>query len=429
VRNVKSVNLAGSGTGGSVREQAVQAKEAARRLRSVSTMEKNAALLAMADALEAQSDKILAANREDVEAAKAKGTSKALIDRLTLNQQRLTAAAEGLREVAALPDPVGVTVSMARRPNGMEVGRVRVPLGVVAIIYEARPNVTIDAAGLCLKAGNAVILRGGSDAFRSNRAIVAAMCSALRETSLPEESIQMVEDTSRSSAEELMRMTGLVDVLIPRGGRGLIQSVLENAAVPVIETGEGNCHIFVDEDADLQQAVDIVVNAKCQRPGVCNAVETLLVHKAVAGEFLPKAAAELKERGVALRGCAESRGIVPWLEAADEADWETEYLDLVLAIKIVAGLDEAVEHIERYGTGHSEAILTGSYTNARRFLEAVDAAAVYVNASTRFTDGQQFGLGAEIGISTQKLHARGPMGLEELTSTKFVIYGSGQIRS
>ncbi len=426
---VRKGDSTGMMSAGSVRDQALMAREAARRLRNTSTLEKNAALLAMADALEAQSDRILAANREDVEAAKAKGISKALIDRLTLNQERLTAAAEGLREVAALPDPVGVTVSMGRRPNGMEVGRVRVPLGVVAIIYEARPNVTVDAAGLCLKAGNAVILRGGSDAFRSNKAIVEAMESALRATSLPEKSIQMVEDTSRASAEELMRLTGLVDVLIPRGGRGLIQSVMENATVPVIETGEGNCHIFVDEDADLKQALDIVVNAKCQRPGVCNAVETLLVHRAAAGEFLPKAAEELKARGVVLRGCAESRALVPWLEAAGEDDWETEYLDLILAIKIVGSLDEAVEHIERYGTGHSEAILTSSYRNARRFLEAVDAAAVYVNASTRFTDGQQFGLGAEIGISTQKLHARGPMGLEELTSTKYVIYGSGQVRS
>ncbi|NLA58364.1 MAG: glutamate-5-semialdehyde dehydrogenase [Firmicutes bacterium] len=416
-------------SGGSVRDQALLAREAARRLRSASTLEKNAALLAMADALEAQSDQILAANREDVEAAKAKGVSKALIDRLTLNRERLTAAAAGLREVAALPDPVGVTVSMARRPNGMEVGRVRVPLGVVAIIYEARPNVTVDAAGLCLKAGNAVILRGGSDAFRANKAIVDAMRSALKDTSLPEASIQMVEDTSRSSAEELMRLTGLVDVLIPRGGRGLIQSVVRNATVPVIETGEGNCHIFVDEDADIKQAVDIVINAKCQRPGVCNAVETLLVHRAVAEKFLPKAAEELKARGVVLRGCDQARAVVPWLEAASEADWETEYLDLILAVKVVDSLEGAVEHIERYGTGHSEAILTNNYSHARRFLEAVDAAAVYVNASTRFTDGQQFGLGAEIGISTQKLHARGPMGLEELTSTKYVIYGSGQVRS
>ncbi|HHV93461.1 MAG TPA: glutamate-5-semialdehyde dehydrogenase [Firmicutes bacterium] len=414
---------------GSVREQAQRAREAARRLRNASTLEKNAALLAMADALEADVDKILAANREDVEAAEAKGTSKALIDRLTLNRERVAAAANGLREVAALPDPVGVTVSMARRPNGMEVGRVRVPLGVVAIIYEARPNVTIDAAGLCLKAGNAVILRGGSDAFRSNKAIVDVMRGALQKTSLPEQSIQMVEDTSRASAEELMQLTGLVDVLIPRGGRGLIQSVVQNAKVPVIQTGEGNCHIFVDEDADLEQAVNIVVNAKCQRPGVCNAVETLLVHRAVAEKFLPKVAEELRNRGVTIRGCSEARAVVPWLEAADESDWETEYLDLILAVKVVGSLDEAVEHIERYGTGHSEAILTSNYNNARRFLEAVDAAAVYVNASTRFTDGGQFGLGAEIGISTQKLHARGPMGLEELTTTKYVIYGGGQIRS
>lgn len=411
-----------------VRGQAIAAREAARRLRGASTIEKNNALLAMAAALEKQSQVILTANREDVAAARAKGISSALIDRLSLDENRLLLAAEGLREVAALPDPIGAMVSMSKRPNGLEVGRVRVPLGVVGIIYEARPNVTVDAAGLCLKASNAVILRGGSEALHSNMAIVSTMKDALKATGLPEDSIQLLEGTDRASAQELMRQTGLVDVLIPRGGRGLIRTVLENATVPVIETGEGNCHIFVDESARLHQAREIIINAKCQRPGVCNALETLLVHKKIATDLLPMVAKELKARQVTLRGCGKCQEIVPWMEAASQADWETEYLDLTLAIKIVESIDEAMEHIELYGTGHSEAILTNDYTNAHRFLETVDAAAVYVNASTRFTDGQQFGLGAEIGISTQKLHARGPMGLEELTSTKFVVYGNGQIR-
>ena len=411
-----------------VRSQAMAAREAARRLRGASTIEKNDALLAMAAALEEQSEAILVANQKDVAAARTKGISTALIDRLSLDEKRLSLVAEGLREVVALPDPIGAMVSMSKRPNGLEVGKIRVPLGVVGIIYEARPNVTVDAAGLCLKAGNAVILRGGSEALHSNVAIVSTMRDALKKTALPEDSIQLVEGTDRASAQELMRQTGLVDVLIPRGGRGLIRAVMENATVPVIETGEGNCHIFVDESANRQQAREIIINAKCQRPGVCNALETLLVHKIVAQDLLPLVVEDLKARQVVLRGCSQCQAIVPWMEAASEADWETEYLDLTLAIKIVESIDEAMEHIELYGTGHSEAILTNDYTNARRFVETVDAAAVYVNASTRFTVGQQFGLGAEIGISTQKLHARGPMGLEELTSTKFVILGSGQTR-
>lgn len=411
-----------------VRKQALVAREAARRLRNVSTVEKNSALLAMATALEDKCGEILAANQKDVVLARDRGISAALIDRLTLDEKRLFAAAEGLREVAGLPDPVGATVSMGRRPNGLEVGRIRVPLGVIGIIYEARPNVTVDAAGLCLKAGNAVILRGGSEALNSNIAIVSTMSEALKNTAMPERSIQLIESTERASAQALMRQSGLVDVLIPRGGRGLINTVMENATIPVIQTGEGNCHIFVDKSADLAQAINIIINAKCQRPGVCNAVETLLVHREIAETLLPSIAQELKARGVVLKGCSQSQAIVPWFEEATSADWGTEYLDLVLVVKVVGGLEEAMGHIEEYGTGHSEAILTNDYTNARRFLETVDAAAVYVNASTRFTDGQQFGLGAEIGISTQKLHARGPMGLEELTSTKFVIYGNGQIR-
>lgn len=411
-----------------VRKQAVAAKAGASQLRNASTVEKNTALLAMAAALEKEQKAILAANREDVAAARAKGISTALIDRLTLDEGRLLAAAAGLREVAALPDPIGVTVSMSKRPNGMEVGRVRVPLGVIAMIYEARPNVTVDAAGLCLKAGNTVILRGGSEALCSNVALVAVMRKALQATSLPAESIQLIEETDRASAQALMRQTGLVDVLIPRGGRGLIRSVMENATVPVIHTGEGNCHIFVDESADLAQAREIIINAKCQRPGVCNALETLLVHRKLAQDFLPSLARDLQARGVILKGCSACQAIIPWIEAATLDDWDTEYLDLILAIKVVDGMEEAVSHIEQHGTGHSEAILTKDYAAARRFLGLVDAAAVYVNASTRFTDGQQFGLGAEIGISTQKLHARGPMGLEELTCTKFVIYGNGHIR-
>lgn len=411
-----------------VRQKALRAREAARQLAVLSTGDKNRALLGMAAALEENREAILAANAEDVSAAKAKGISGALLDRLTLNEKRLRDAAEGLREVAALPDPVGETVSMYRRPNGLEIGKVRVPLGVVGIIYEARPNVTVDAAGLCLKSGNAVILRGGSEAINSNKALVRVMARAVQENGLPGAAIQLIENTDRAAARELMTQTGLVDVLIPRGGAGLIRTVVENATVPVIETGVGNCHTYVDKAADLNMAVEIAENAKCQRPGVCNAMETLLVHKDIAADFLPRVAGVLTARGVELRGCERARQIVPEMKPATEADWETEFLDLILAVRVVDGLQEAIDHITRYGTGHSEAIITNDYTAARRFLAAVDAAAVYVNASTRFTDGQQFGLGAEIGISTQKLHARGPMGLEELTSTKFVIYGSGQIR-
>ena len=412
-----------------VRAQALAAQEAARLLRNASTDEKNAALLAMATALDEHKGVILEANAKDVAGAEAKGISGALIDRLTLNEARLKSAANGLREVVALPDPVGETIAMTRRPNGLEVGRVRVPLGVIGIIYEARPNVTVDAAGLCLKSGNAVILRGGSEAIHSNVAIVHVMTKALEGSGLPKTAIQIIESTDRGATLELMQQSDLIDVLIPRGGRGLIRTIRENATVPIIETGEGNCHIYVDYNAPLDMARDIVINAKCQRPGVCNAVETLLVHKDLAPRFLPVVGPELLERGVLLKGCDESRKILSGLEVATEEDWETEYLDLALAIRIVDSLEVALTHIETYSTGHSEAILTNDYTNAKIFQEKVDAAAVYVNASTRFTDGQQFGLGAEIGISTQKLHARGPMGLNELTSTKFVIAGNGQIRA
>lgn len=411
-----------------VEELAKAAAAAAGRLAVVTTEVKNAALLEMADALEAGSEEILAENKKDLDTAAEQGTTGALMDRLTLSGSRVSEMADGLRDVAALRDPVGEVVDGWRLPNGLEIQKVRVPLGVIGIIYEARPNVTVDAAGLCLKSGNAVILRGSSNAINSNRALVSVISAAATAAGLPEGSIQLVSSTDRESARELMRMHGLVDVLIPRGGEGLIRTVVENASVPVIETGVGNCHVYVDEAADLDMALAIVVNAKTQRPGVCNACETVLVHESVAGAFLPMAAEALTSRGVVLRGCPATREIVRSAREAMEEDWMTEYLDLILAVRVVEDLDEAIEHINRYGSGHSDAIVTNDYARSKRFTEEVDAAAVYVNASTRFTDGGQFGMGAEIGISTQKLHARGPMSLPELTSTKFVIRGTGQVR-
>lgn len=394
----------------------------------LSTEVKNRALLAMADALWANRERILEANAIDVNQAKARNLSNALIDRLTLNGERIHGMAEGLRQVAALPDPVGQTVRGWRRPNGLQIAKVRVPLGVVGIIYEARPNVTVDAAGLCLKAGNAVVLRGGSEAIRSNIAIAQVIGEAAMASGLPNGAINLIEQADRSAATELMQAHGLIDVLIPRGGPGLIRSVVENATVPVIETGAGNCHVYVAATADLAMAKRIVLNAKLQRPGVCNAAETLLVHEAVAARFLPEVAQDLRAAGVELRLCERARAFVPDGVPATEEDWATEYLDLILAIRVVSSLDEALEHIARYSTGHSEAIVTSDYLEARRFTEEVDAAAVYVNASTRFTDGGEFGFGAEIGISTQKLHARGPMGLEELTTFKYIVTGEGQTR-
>ncbi len=405
-----------------------KAKEAARYLMLASTDQKNQALQEMARALTAKSEEILSANQMDMEEGRRKGLSTTLLDRLMLSQKRIEEMAEGLLALAALPDPVGEVVEMHRRPNGLEVGKVRVPLGVVGIIYEARPNVTADAAGLCLKTGNAIILRGGSEAFNSNQAIARVLADAAMAAGIHEGAIQLVDTTDREAANILMRMNRYVDVLIPRGGAGLIQTVVNSATVPVIETGVGNCHTFVDQDADLDMALEIAINAKCQRPSVCNAMESLLVHEAVAEEFLPRLASAMQERQVELRGCERFQVIHPGIKAATESDWETEFLDFILAVKVVKDLDEAMEHINRYGTGHSEAIVTRSYERARRFMAGVDAAAVFVNASTRFTDGFQFGLGAEIGISTQKLHARGPMGLKELTSTKYIIYGNGQIR-
>ena len=404
-----------------------KAKEAARALAKAGP-KKTAALQAAARALLARQEELLAANRADVEAGEAAGMRDSLLDRLRLTESRIAGMAQALREVAEAPDPVGRVLSGEVRPNGLQIQKVTVPLGVIGIIYEARPNVTSDAAGLCLKAGNAVILRGGKEAFRSNRAVAQVLRDALEESGLPADCVQLVEDTSRQSAQELMGLTGFLDVLIPRGGAGLIRAVKENSRVPVIETGVGNCHAYVDAAADLDMAADIVYNAKCSRPSVCNAIETLLVHEKIAGEALPRIKSRLDEKQVELRGCEKTRAILPGIAAATEEDWATEYNDYILAVKVVGSLEEALGHIAKYSSGHSEVIVTEDYSAAQRFLEEVDSAAVYVNASTRFTDGGEFGLGAEIGISTQKLHARGPMGLEQLTSTKFLVRGKGQVR-
>jgi len=411
-----------------VLEKARKAKAAAAQLAKLSSSVKDKALEMMAQALEDQMDFLIQANKPDVEAAVRNGRPRAFIDRLTLNQKRIKDMADGLRVVKSLPDPVGETVTMWRRPNGLLIGQRRVPLGVIGIIYESRPNVTADAAGLCLKTGNAVILRGGSEAIESNKAIVKVLAKAAYEAGIPEGAIQLIENTDRESARRLMRLNGLVDVLIPRGGAGLIKAVVEEATVPVIETGVGNCHVYVDGECDQDMALKIVVNAKTQRPGVCNAMETLLVDERIAAEFLPKAVKALRDKGVEIRGCERTLEIIPDAVPAGPEDWDTEYLDYILAVKVVDGIDEALRHIGLHGTGHSEAIVTSNYFKAQRFLDEVDAAAVYVNASTRFTDGFEFGFGAEIGISTQKLHARGPMGLKELTTIKYVIYGDGQIR-
>jgi glutamate-5-semialdehyde dehydrogenase len=411
-----------------VEEQAKRSRQAAFRLANLDAAVKDGALLRMADALEGSVERILESNRVDIETGKEQGISAALLDRLTLTESRVTAMANGLRDVAALRDPVGEIAEGWKLANGLEIEKVRVPLGVIGIIYEARPNVTVDSAGLCIKSGNAVILRGSSNAINSNRALAEIMASTGETAGLPPNSIELVQATDRESARELMRMHGLLDVLIPRGGAGLIRTVVESSTVPVIETGVGNCHVYVDEGADLAMAEEIVVNAKTQRPGVCNACETMLVHFAVAEEFLPGVGRALREKGVTLRADARARGILTWAEEATEEDWYTEYLDLVLAVAVVDSVDEAVRHINKYGTGHSDAIVTNDYGRSKLFIDSVDSAAVYVNASTRFTDGGEFGMGAEIGISTQKLHARGPMSLRELTTTKFVIRGTGQTR-
>lgn len=411
-----------------VKDLAIAARTAARTLAASGTGAKNAALHAMADALVKSAPAVLEANQRDLDTAANAGMHPSLVDRLRLTRERIAAMAEGVCQVAALADPIGEVVEGWQRPNGLEIQRVRVPFGVIGIIYESRPNVTADAASLCLKAGNACLLRGGSEALHSNTAIVAILRQALAQAGLPEDSIQLIGTADRAAARELMRLNGLVDLLIPRGGAGLIQTVMQEATVPVIETGTGNCHTYVDATADLEMALSIAINAKCSRPSVCNAMETLLLHEVLMEEFLPPLQEAMTQRGVELRGCARTLRALPGITPATEADWETEFLDLILAVKVVDGLDEAIEHINRYGTRHSEAIVTEDYTAAQKFLREVDAACVYVNASTRFTDGFEFGFGAEIGISNQKLHARGPMGLRELTTTKYIVRGSGQVR-
>ncbi|WLF69519.1 glutamate-5-semialdehyde dehydrogenase [Clostridium septicum] len=404
------------------------AKEASYELGNASTSRKNEALENMAKKLLNNKDEIIKANELDLKVAMEKGTSKAMLDRLALNSQRIDDMADGLRQIVALPDPVGEVLSMWKRPNGLQIGQQRVAMGVIGIIYEARPNVTCDAAGLCLKTGNAVILRGGSEAINSNKAIVKVLSEAVEEVGLPKNSVQLVENTSREVATQMMKLNDYIDVLIPRGGAGLIQTVVNNATVPVIETGVGNCHIYVDEECDLDMAKNIIVNAKTSRPAVCNAAEKMLINEKIADKFLPIIANALKEKDVEIRGDEKVRNLVKEAVEATEEDWSKEYLDYIIGAKVVKDIDEAINHINKYGSGHSEAIVTKSYENSQKFMQRVSAAAVYVNASTRFTDGCEFGFGAEIGISTQKLHARGPMGLKELTTIKYIIYGNGQIR-
>ena len=408
---------------------AQKAKEAAPVMALQTTGKKNTALQTMANALRAQKDEIIAANEKDMEAGRTKGLSKALLDRLLLNNERIEAMAQGLESLIQLADPIGETIAMWRQPNGLEIGKKRVPFGVIAMIYEARPNVTVDAAGLALKTGNPLILKGGSEAFESNKCLAHILQKAVETCGLPSTAIQLVETTDREAVSILLKQRQYIDVVIPRGGAGLIQFVVNHSAVPAIETGTGNCHVYIDKYGEIPMGVNIVFNAKTQRPAVCNAMETLLVHKDIAAEFLPALAEKLREKPVELRGCQRTCAILKEAVPATEEDWSTEYLDLIMAVKIVDSLDEAMAHIAKYGSGHSEAIITENYTRAKKFMDGVDAAAVYVNASTRFTDGNEFGFGAEIGISTQKLHARGPMGLEALTSEKYVIYGTGQVRS
>lgn len=407
---------------------AKQAKEAARQLALYDTEQKNRALLAIAQALEDNIPAILAANAWDVESAQENGVRPTMIDRLRLDEGRVRSMAEGARQVAQLPDPTGNVLETIHRPNGMVIEKVSVPMGVIGIIYEARPNVTVDSAVLCFKAGSAAFLRGGKEAFFSNAQLAKVMRSALEQEGLCPDCVILLDDTSRETAQQMMGLRGYIDVLIPRGGAGLIRSVVENAKVPVIETGTGNCHIYVDKDADLDMAVEILYNAKCSRPSVCNAAESLLVHQDIAAEFLPRAKQKLDECKVEWRGSPRTVAILPGIAPATLEDYAAEYNDYILSCKVIDGLDGAIAHIRRYSTGHSECIVTRNEEAARRFARSVDSAAVYINASTRFTDGSEFGMGAEIGISTQKLHARGPMGLRELTSYKYVILGSGQVR-
>ncbi|MEK6684749.1 MAG: glutamate-5-semialdehyde dehydrogenase [Nitrospirota bacterium] len=411
-----------------VTEKATKAKAAARKLAVLSSSVKNAALIKMADELVARAPTLLSANAKDLEEAKRRGLSKTMTDRLTLTPKRIEEMAAGLREVAALPDPVGEVIKMVRRPNGIQVGRVRVPIGVIGIVYESRPNVTADAAGLCLKAGNAVVLRGGSEAIHSNAALVTILSDAGAAAGLPEGCVAFLDNPDRLAVIEMLKLDTLIDLIIPRGGEGLMKMVTENSKIPVIKHDKGLCHTYVDEGADIVMALAICFNAKVQRPGTCNAMETLLVHEKIAPAFLPRMILKFQKAGVEIRGCPKTRAIVPGIREASEEDWTTEYLDLILSVKVVKNMDGAMEHIARYGSQHSEAIITQDYGRSRRFLNEVDACAVFVNASTRLNDGYQFGLGAEIGISTSRIHARGPMGLEELTTTKYIVLGEGQLR-
>ncbi|NIQ38681.1 MAG: glutamate-5-semialdehyde dehydrogenase [Proteobacteria bacterium] len=406
----------------------LQARKAAARMGKVETSAKNRALILMADSLVGSMKTLQEENKKDLHLAREKRLSEAMIDRLTLTESVVQDMANGLREVASLPDPVGEVVKMWRRPNGLQVGKVRIPIGVVGIVYESRPNVTSDAAGLCLKSGNAVILRGGSEAIQSNTAISVILQSVLKDTGLPIHAIQLIPVVEREAIYEMLRLEDSIDVIIPRGGEGLIRFVVDNSKIPVIKHYKGVCHIFIDENANLEMAERICINAKVQRPGVCNAMETLLIHEKIASQFLPKIDKSFEQKGVELRGCPQTLEILPHIKAAQPEDWEQEYLDLILSVKVVRNIEEAIEHIETHGSMHTEAIITESYERAQKFLRDVNSSCVFVNASTRFSDGYQLGLGAEIGISTTKLHAFGPMGLEELTTTKFIAYGDGQIR-
>ncbi|MFH2125971.1 MAG: glutamate-5-semialdehyde dehydrogenase [Pseudomonadota bacterium] len=406
-----------------------EARQAARRLSVVPTGEKNQVLLSLAQALEQNAAALQQANAKDLEAGREAGLTGAMLDRLTLSDKVIASMAQGLRDVAALPDPVGEVTGMARRPNGLLVGRQRIPLGVIGFIYESRPNVTVDAAGLCLKSGNAVVLKGGKEAINSNLALAEIIDQVLAGSSVPQGAVRVIPTTDRAATSALLKQDELVDVIIPRGGEGLIRFVAENSSIPVLKHYKGVCHLYVDQSADHDMAVNIAVNAKCQRPGVCNALETMLVHAAEADEFLPKAARALMEQGVEIRGCPRTLELVPGAVPAVEEDWPAEFLDLILAVKVVDSMDEAMEHIARYGSQHTEAIVTRDYARSRQFINGVDSSLVVVNASTRFNDGGELGLGAEIGINTSKLHAFGPMGLTELTTTKFIAYGDGQVRS
>lgn len=405
-----------------------KAKIASKKIGIMDTCKKNKALEEISKLLVQHKDYIIRANELDVENARNNSMKETLIDRLLLTEERINSMAKAAMEIMALEDPVGEVDSMTKRPNGLQIGQKRVPLGVIGIIYEARPNVTLDAAALCLKSGNAVILRGGSEAINSNKAIVDIIRDALEKTGVPKESVQLIQDTSRETSREMMKLNKYIDVLIPRGGAGLIKTVKENSTVPVIETGTGNCHVYVDESANYEMALNIIINAKCSRPSVCNAIESILVNEDIAAEFIPMLCDKLKINKVEIRGCEKVKAIYSDVILATEEDWATEYLDYIVAVKIVSSFDEALDHIDKYSTGHSEAIVTNDYENAQRFLNEVNSAVVYVNASTRFTDGGEMGFGAEIGISTQKLHARGPMGLKQLTTIKYIVYGNGQIR-